>query len=798
MMVVVVVVVVVSQLKERFNRISASEFFYSNRDLAGFSNPTRSLYTAVRELVENSLDACDQKGILPNVHLTIKAVDPSAPDPRHYILTVKDNGPGVDADHIPLAFGTVLYGSKFGLKQARGMFGLGATMAILYGQITTNTPVVVYSSVDGKIQDRFEILLDIQKNKPIIVRHETREVSRTGLSVSICLEGDYSKAGSKIRDYVYETSLITPYATIRFDDPKGQSFSHARFVKEIPPPPTIIRPHPHGVDIERIRRMIVESQFDIPVVTDALVGKMCKELNVKKNADFRKIMSRTGRKWKGLTRQVRVILALMSFLKMEFDAIGRVRIEDIDVANDIISYWDFVTSETRKATMDRKSPYYRQLANTVQGEQLTSFLTKRFQRVGPSTAAKFSEFAGFKPERRVGTMTNQELVSLSDSLQKFDEFLAPDSSCLAPLGVGPLEKGIQKFFNPDFAAAVQRTASAYSGFPFIIEMGIAYGGQIPAGGPHVYRFANRIPLLYDEGSDVVLKVIRDIDWARYKIKGDPPFIIVSHICSTRIPYKTAGKENVADRPEIERELKLALQYLSRKLAGYMSKRGQAEAARKRANLYAKYVPMISQFCTELAGKRREPAYGRMLDDVSLAAASVATATAAAAAARSDDASGVVTTAAAAASDSDDSDDYDAAAAAVGIGDNDDDDGASPIMPASDLVTDDERNYYGAAPGTGDAPPAGMKSFDDTGGAISSKTTRKGRPASGGVTEGDAAAGNGAAKRKQDPQKGQARSPRVGLGAPVEAEPPPLTTALPTSSRRARTRGRRVVGGRRLR
>ena len=120
------------------------------------------------------------------------------------------------------------------------------------------------------------------------------------------------------------------------------------------------------------------------------------------------------------------------------------------------------------------------------------------------------------------------------------------------------------------------------------------------------------------------------------------------------------------------------------------------------------------------------------------------------------------------------------------------------MPASDLVTDDERNYYGAAPGTGDAPPAGMKSFDDTGGAISSETTRKGRPASGGVTEGDAAAGNGAAKRKQDPQKGQARSPRVGLGAPVEAEPPPLTTALPTSSRRARTRGRRVVGGRRLR
>ena len=604
--------IMVQQIKEKFNQISPSEFFYSNRDLAGFSNPTRSLYTAVRELVENSLDACDQKGILPNVSLSIKAVDPSKPDPRHYVLTVKDNGPGVDADHIPLAFGTVLYGSKFGLKQARGMFGLGATMAILYGQITTNMPVVVHSSVDGKTQDRFEILLDIQKNKPVIVSHATRAVSKTGMSVSMCLEGDYSKAGVKIRDYVYETSLITPYATIRFDDPKGQVFSHPRFVKEIPPPPTIIRPHPHGVDVERIRRMIVDSQFDIPVVDDAMIKKISKELNVKKDAKFEKIMARTAKKWKVLTRHVRIVLALMSFLEMDFDAIGRIRIEDIDTANDLISYWDFVTSETRSVRMDRKSPYYRQLANTVQGEQLGAFLTKRFQRVGASTAAKFSEFAGFKPEKRVGTMTNQDLVGLSDSLQKYEEFLAPDSSCLAPLGAEPFEKGIKKFFNPDFAAVVQRSASAYSGFPFIVEMGIAYGGQIPTGGPHVYRFANRIPLLYDEGSDVVLKVINDMDWARYKIKGDPPFVIASHICSTRIPYKTAGKENVADRPEIERELRLALQYLSRKLSGYMSKRGQAEAAKKRADLYAKYVPLISQFCTELAGKKKEPAYQKVL------------------------------------------------------------------------------------------------------------------------------------------------------------------------------------------
>ena len=603
-----------SSIKEKFNQISPSEFFYSNRDLAGFSNPTRSLYTAVREFVENALDACDQKGILPDVHLTIKAVNPEKSDPKPYILTVKDNGPGIDAEHIPLAFGTVLYGSKFGLKQARGMFGLGATMAILYGQITTNKPVTVKSSSDAKIQNQFEILLDIQKNKPVIVKHTTKEITKTGLSVSICLEGDYSKAGNKIRDYIYETSLITPYASITFDDPKGQKFSHPRFVKEIPPPPTIIRPHPHGIDVERIRRMIVESQFDIPTIDDAMIEKVRKDLGLSvKKLSFTSIMEKAKKKWKTLSRPVRVVIALMSFLKMDFEKLNKIKIEDIDVANKKPSYWDFGDSQSKSIDMDPESEYYKQLTNTVQGEPLTTFLTKRFQRIGPTTAVKFAAFAKFKPEKRMGTLTNQELVNLSNSLQKFEDFMAPDSSCLAPLGAEPLEKGIKKFFNPDFVAVVQRPASAYSGFPFIIEMGIAYGGDIKSGGPHVYRYANRIPLLYDEGSDVVLKVVNDTDWGRYKIKGEPPFIIVSHICSTRIPYKTAGKENVADRQEIERELKLALQFLSRKLSSFMSKRGQAEMAKKRANLYAKYIPLIAEFCTELAGKKKEPNYKKMLE-----------------------------------------------------------------------------------------------------------------------------------------------------------------------------------------
>jgi DNA topoisomerase-6 subunit B len=598
--------------KEVFSQISPSEFFYRNRDLAGFSNPTRSLYTSVREFVENALDACDQKKILPDIHLSIKAVDAEKPDPKHYILTVKDNGPGIDPEHIPLAFGTVLYGSKFGLKQARGMFGLGATMAILYGQITTNKPVTVKSCSDGKTLDEFVMLLDIQKNKPVILKHTTKEGSKTGLSVSIVLEGDYSKAGLKVRDYVYQTSLITPYASITFEDPSGEKFHYPRIVKDMPRPPTVIKPHPHGIDVETIRRMITDTHYQIPTIDNKMIDKVKKELGLKKSLSPKEILEKAQKRWSDISKPVRTVISVMSFLNIDFEGLKKIRIDDIDIANKTITYWDFGESQSHAVELDPESPYYKQLASTIQGDTLLTFLTKRFQRVGPTTAVKFCEFAKFKPDKRIGSMTNEELVKLADALQKFEEFLAPDPSCLAPLGEAPLSKGIMKFFNPEFAAVWQRNASAYSGFPFVVEMGISYGGDIPPSGLKVYRFANRIPLLYDEGSDVVLKIVNETEWSRYKIKGDPPLVIVSHICSTRIPYKTVGKENVADRPELERELKNALQYLARKLAVHMSRKGADDMAKKRANLYSKYVPLIAQFATELAGKKKEPNYNQLI------------------------------------------------------------------------------------------------------------------------------------------------------------------------------------------
>ena len=131
----------------------------------------------------------------------------------------------------------------------------------------------------------------------------------------------------------------------------------------------------------------------------------------------------------------------------------------------------------------------------------------------------------------------------------------------------------------------------------------------------IYRFANRIPLLYDEASDVVWKVVNEeIDWRRYRIPQDAPIALVSHVCSTRVPYKTVGKEFLADRPELERELKNALREALRRLTVYLSRKGSIEAVKRKKNIYATYLPLIARFATELAHARRPPQYRRLIEE----------------------------------------------------------------------------------------------------------------------------------------------------------------------------------------
>ena len=252
---------------EHFKKQSASEYFYANKEHAGFVG-ARPLFVSMRELFENSIDGCEHAGILPEITVNISLSPDVKQDDKDpiYDLEVIDNGPGMPNEQIPMAFGTLLYGSKFGLKQARGMFGLGASMAIMYGQLTANKPVIVKSSTDGKIQHVFEMLIDIKRNKPIMQKDKytiTKGVKR-GMSIKIILKGNYSQVGLKIREYIRLSALIAPYANITFNDPKGETFHYERLIDTIPRPPTEIAPHPHGIDVEKMKRITHETYDPLP------------------------------------------------------------------------------------------------------------------------------------------------------------------------------------------------------------------------------------------------------------------------------------------------------------------------------------------------------------------------------------------------------------------------------------------------------------------------------------------------------------------------------------------------------
>ena len=489
--------------REQFYEISPADFFYRNRDIAGFSNPARALYSAIRELVENSLDAGELVRQPPDIYVRLTCDGEKGEEGANICtLRVEDNGSGVPARHIPQAFGQVFYGSKYRLRQTRGTFGLGGTMAILYGQITTNSPVRVVSSADGKRIHDYTLMIDIRNNRPIVLKHQvfSNHDGWRGTIIETKLEGDYSRAMPKILEYFRQTAIVAPYANLTFVDPKGRLYRFERVTENMPKPPEETKPHPYGIDVETMKRIIASTQ--------------CRDM--------------------------------------------------------------------------------------------VSFLREHFHKIGRITALKFLEFAGIPPRRRPKRLSNDEIVRLVKAMKKFNGFRAPSADCLSPLGVELFKAGIVKELKPEFVSVKQRPPSVYSGYPFIVEVAVAYGGGIPRTGDILlYRFANRIPLLYDEASDVSWKVVHQLmNWRYYKV--DPstdPVAVFVHVCSTKIPYRSVGKEFIADVPEIEREILNGLREAARELSLFLSRKIAVQKEKQRLDIFEKYLPKIARFSAELAGKK---------------------------------------------------------------------------------------------------------------------------------------------------------------------------------------------------
>jgi len=267
--------------------ISISEFFTKNRHLLGFDSPAKALLTTIKEAVDNSLDACEEAGILPEILVEIRpapngngraaatlemepddekasrrkgAVAPAKEE--RYVVIIEDNGPGIVRAQVPRIFGKLLYGSKFhSLRQSRGQQGIGTSAAGMYGQLTTGRPVVIRSRTAKQPAHRFELMLDMKKNEPVVqVDEEIAWEKEHGTRVEITLTGSYKRGQHSVDAYLEQTAVANPHVKLTYRSPKGETHVYPRAADELPVEAREIQPHPYGVELGLMLRMLKETR----------------------------------------------------------------------------------------------------------------------------------------------------------------------------------------------------------------------------------------------------------------------------------------------------------------------------------------------------------------------------------------------------------------------------------------------------------------------------------------------------------------------------------------------------------
>ncbi|MFQ5720230.1 MAG: DNA topoisomerase VI subunit B [Acidobacteriota bacterium] len=243
-------------MADKAREISVSEFFAKNRHLLGFDSKRKALLSTVKEAVDNALDACEEADILPEIAVTI---DVAKGDDR-YTVTVTDNGPGILPDQIDLVFAKLLYGSKFHrLRQSRGQQGIGISAAGMYGQMTTGKPTLVRSRI-SKEHDALEVAtrIDTVKNVPKRVRERIIEWDRPhGTEVVIELVGKYQRGKGSVDEYLAQTAIANPHVQITYRAPgMKEAAVYRRAVRQLPVPPKEIKPHPYGVELGVLMKMM--------------------------------------------------------------------------------------------------------------------------------------------------------------------------------------------------------------------------------------------------------------------------------------------------------------------------------------------------------------------------------------------------------------------------------------------------------------------------------------------------------------------------------------------------------------
>ena len=500
---------IADKMAKNQKQIAISEFFEKNKHFLGFDSLQRSIITAVKEAVDNSLDACEEARILPDIKVKISKID-SKKDILE--LQTEDNGPGIPQKSIEKVFGQLLFGSRFhAIRQSRGQQGIGITGVVMYSQLTTGKPTHVQSKVaSDPTAVSVNIGLDTRKNKAVksdqtrvIWENDDQTMKEHGLRVTTRMKAKYQRGRQSVFQYLRMTSIVNPHADIMFTDPDGETFHWPRVTERLPSKVDAIKPHPHGIELGQLQRMCRES------------------------SDSR----------------------MTVFLRQNFSGVSMRAAKELCEA--------------------------AELEITVKPKSLK-----------PDDVRALLE--AFQGEREV----NGKAIKL----------LSPPTNCLSPIEEMLIKKGLSKTIDSKFVATMTRAPTVSHGNPFQVEVGLIFGeGMVADKHVEVLRFANRVPLMYQQGGCLLTKAIESVDWRQYGLeqaggKGVPkgPAAILVHLASTNVQFTSEAKEALSDNEFVFEETRRAMLEMGRGLRKHLEKKKKMAKTREKFELINDILPAIAE------------------------------------------------------------------------------------------------------------------------------------------------------------------------------------------------------------
>ncbi|MCK4327460.1 MAG: DNA topoisomerase VI subunit B [Candidatus Diapherotrites archaeon] len=728
---------------KEFREHSVAEFFKKNRQMLGYSGKIRSLTTIVHEYCTNSLDACEEAGILPEVHVKIEQLGN-----EHYRVTATDNGPGIPKMHVGRVFAQMLAGTKFHrFVQQRGQQGIGACMPgdvqvpMVDGRVLPIKQLVEDNAVGEMVwalnpetlkieEEKITKCWKLNNNKLIDIKTSYgREIKLTPENPVLCISGgaiDWKEA-QELRegDFIAIPNKIPsskpgkkPKPLIDYFDKKADSiptihkplkalFKEAGIPLNSDLPPNVYSGlynglsrnsfldaiailQKNGVEEGVIEWLDTIASSDVKwakvksvkqkrngrdPVYDLEIGKghnfIANNVLVHNSGCTMYSQITTGKPTKIITspKKGKIYEAEVMFdvknnralVSKEVEYAGDMQgTKVIAEFKDVTFNWSeyspaeyirrtavanphakivFTAPDKQRFVYERavhilpkqpkpSKPHPRgitvddllEYAQHAKERTIKSFLTQTFDRMSSAKADEVEKLTSIDFKRKPDSISWRDAEEIVDAIKKV-KFLAPNTANLYPIGEKQIEKAVLNVLEPEFHSVRTRTPSVYrGGVPFIVEVGIAFGGKAGRGSgesakAEVMRFANRAPLLFDAGGDVITKVVNDIDWKRYSLRKleETPVTILVNVTSAYVPYTSAGKQAISDEEEIRKEIALALMEVGRNVSSYIRRKvKKGEKAAKRATLL-RYVPEVAGAVSGLSGDNKKDLELKLLE-----------------------------------------------------------------------------------------------------------------------------------------------------------------------------------------